>query len=122
MLLLAFLSFSAFFISFILFIAYFCLVLFTHLYFCSIFYLLFLPVCTSFPCLCVFTVYPLSLRGTAELDYSSVSPEYSGQSSADLSPRTLPTRTSQQALSPRSQDLQLSRYVRACRDLRLVRF
>ncbi|KAJ8704399.1 hypothetical protein PYW07_011587 [Mythimna separata] len=49
------------------------------------------------------------LTGTAELDYSSVSPEYSGQSSADLSPRTLPTRASQQTLSPRSQDLQLSR-------------
>ncbi|KAJ8704750.1 hypothetical protein PYW08_012070 [Mythimna loreyi] len=43
-----------------------------------------------------------------ELDYSSVSPEYSEQSSVELSPRTLPTRASQQALSPRSHDATLS--------------
>ncbi|CAB3259460.1 unnamed protein product [Arctia plantaginis] len=40
-----------------------------------------------------------------ELDYSSVSPEYSGQSSTDMSPRASQL---DQILSPKSQDLQLS--------------
>ncbi|KAJ2942426.1 hypothetical protein O0L34_g16030 [Tuta absoluta] len=44
---------------------------------------------------------------TTELDYSSVSPEYSGQSSADLSPRNF-TRETDMGLSPRSQELHVS--------------
>ncbi|XP_075990009.1 uncharacterized protein LOC142985613 [Anticarsia gemmatalis] len=44
-------------------------------------------------------------RYPTELDYSSVSPEYSGQSSSELSPRASQL---DQVVSPRSQDLQVS--------------
>ncbi|XP_037298887.1 uncharacterized protein LOC115453637 [Manduca sexta] len=45
-------------------------------------------------------------RCGTELDYSSVSPEYSGQSSADLSPRAY--RQTSTIATPASQDMQLS--------------
>ncbi|KAJ0184153.1 hypothetical protein K1T71_000576 [Dendrolimus kikuchii] len=49
-----------------------------------------------------------------DLDYSSVSPEYSGQSSADISPRV--SRPSDTPVTPRSQDMQVSSCVSTYQD------
>ncbi|XP_052748367.1 uncharacterized protein LOC113517672 isoform X2 [Galleria mellonella] len=43
---------------------------------------------------------------STELDYSSVSPEYSGQSSTEMSPRV--SRLTDTAVTPRSQDMMVS--------------